>query len=106
MKVMKFTKNSTGTETWIQVGTPGPSSQTVQLRGDINGDTAVNVFDALLTLQYAVGLIEHNSDSDAKYKLFADVAPLDSVGKPNGDGSVNVFDALAILRHAVGLDGW
>ena len=26
MKVMKFTKNSTGTETWIQVGTPGPSS--------------------------------------------------------------------------------
>ena len=81
------------------------SSQVVA-SGDVNGDKTINVFDALLTLQYAVGLVEHNTDNDLKYKSFADVAPLDSNGKPKGDGVVNVFDALAILRHAVGLDGW
>ena len=41
-----------------------------------------------------------------RYKTAADVAPLDTNGKPKGDGVVNVFDALAILRHAVGLDPW
>ena len=76
------------------------------MSGDVNGDKNINVFDALLTLQYAVGLVEHNTDNDLKYKSFADVAPLDATGKPKGDGVVNVFDALAILRHAVGLDAW
>ena len=75
------------------------------MSGDVNGDKTVNVFDALLTLQYAVGLVEHNTDNNLKYKSFADVAPLEN-GKPKGDGMVNVFDALAILRHAVGLDLW
>jgi hypothetical protein len=74
------------------------------LFGDVNYDKIVNVFDALLTLQYAVGLY-HPTD-DATFKTAADVAPLDSSGKPKGDGQVNVFDALAILRHAVGLDLW
>ena len=76
------------------------------MSGDVNGDKTINVFDALLTLQYAVGLVEHNTDNDLKYKSFADVAPLDATGKPKGDGVVNVFDALAILRHAVSLDPW
>ena len=76
------------------------------LPGDINGDKTVNVFDALLTLQYAVGLISHSPEIDAKYLATADVAPLDASGKPKGDCVVNVFDALAILRHAVVLDGW
>jgi DNA-binding beta-propeller fold protein YncE len=72
--------------------------------GDVNSDDNVNVFDALLVLQYAVGLT-YPSD-EATFKLVADVAPLDANGKPKGDGVVNVFDALSILRHAVGLDGW
>ena len=76
------------------------------LSGDINGDKTTDVFDALLTLQYAVGLIEQTSENNAKYLATADVAPLDSYGKPKGDGKVDVFDALAILRHAVGLDLW
>ena len=76
------------------------------MSGDVNGDKTVNVFDALLTLQYAVGLVEHTTENTTKYLATADVAPLDSSGKPKGDGVVNVFDALAILRHAVGLDAW
>ena len=76
------------------------------IKGDVNNDNTINVFDALLALQYAVGLIEHNAVTDAKYLSFADVAPLDANGKPKGDGVVNVFDALLILRHAVGLDPW
>ena len=72
--------------------------------GDLNGDNAINVFDALLALQYAVGL--YKPAQDASFKILADVAPLDTTGKPKGDGVVNVFDALAILRRAVGLDVW
>jgi sugar lactone lactonase YvrE len=73
------------------------------LNGDVNRDMAVNVFDALLTLQYAVGL--NKPADEPTFKSLADVAPLDA-GKPKGDGTVDVFDALAILRHAVGLDRW
>ena len=72
--------------------------------GDVNGDGIVNVFDALLTLQYAVGL--YKPADELSFKSFADVAPLGTDGKPKGDGTVNVFDALAILRHAVSLDPW
>ena len=75
-------------------------------KGDVNSDGIVNVFDALLTLQYAVGLIEHTPENITKYLAVADVAPLGTDGKPKGDGVVNVFDALAILRHAVSLDPW
>jgi len=71
--------------------------------GDVNYDTIVNVFDALLTLQYVVGLL-HPAD-EATFKTVGDVAPLEN-GKPKGDTVVNVFDALAILRHSVGLDPW
>ena len=75
--------------------------------GDVNSDGKVDVFDALLTLQYAVGLIEHTPNNDTKYLAAADVSPLDEItGKPKGDGVVNVFDALAILRKAVNLDMW
>jgi len=73
------------------------------LSGDVNGDGTINVFDALMTLQYAVGL--YHPPDEPSFKLLAEVAPLD-VGTPKGDGVVNVFDALAILRHAVGLDVW
>ena len=71
--------------------------------GDVNNDQSVNVFDALLTLQFSVGL--YKPTDEPTFKNIADVAPLDA-GKPKGNGAVDVFDALAILRHAVGLDGW
>ena len=75
--------------------------------GDTTGDGKVDVFDALQTLQYAVGLIPHSPDNIAHYQAVADVAPLDQeTGKPLGDGTVDVFDALTILRHAVNLDPW
>lgn len=74
--------------------------------GDVNGDGVVNVFDALLTLQYSVGLIEHTPVNDTHYLATADVAPLSTICNPQGDRTVNVFDALAILRHSVGLDPW
>jgi hypothetical protein len=73
-------------------------------KGDVNNDTAIDVFDALLTLQYAVGLT--HPVNEIEFKAAADVAPLAASGKPLGDAQVNVFDALAILRHAVGLDPW
>jgi predicted CxxxxCH...CXXCH cytochrome family protein len=63
----------------------------------------VDVYDALLTLQYSVGL--YKPADEASFKAAADVAPLES-GMPKGDGQVNVFDSLSILRHAVGLDAW
>jgi YVTN family beta-propeller protein len=72
-------------------------------KGDVNNDSIVNVFDALLVLRYAVGL-DHPAE-EATFRSAADVAPLEA-GKPKGDSQVNVFDALAILRHAVGLDPW
>lgn len=74
--------------------------------GDVNNDGMVNVYDALLTLQYAVGLIEHTPENNTWYLLSADVAPLDAGGKPKGDGVVNIFDALAILRHVAEIDTW
>jgi hypothetical protein len=72
-------------------------------KGDVNSDGVVNVFDALLTLQYSVGL--YKPTDEPTFKTIADVAPLDA-GKPKGNGTVDVFDALAILRHSVGLDPW
>ena len=73
--------------------------------GDCNDDGNVDVFDALRTLQYAVGLIEHTPENNAKFLSTADVAP-DANGNTKRDGQVNVFDALSILRHSVGMSGW
>ena len=72
--------------------------------GDVNSDSVVNVFDALLTLQYSVGL--YQPPDLITFMAAADVAPLDVSGRPKSSGVVDVFDALAILRHAVGLDTW
>ncbi|MBN2534796.1 MAG: cellulase family glycosylhydrolase [Spirochaetales bacterium] len=58
-------------------------------RGDVNGDNAIDIIDALLTAQYYVGLdptvfIERNADVDC-------------------DGSVTIVDALLIAQYYVGL---
>ena len=78
-----------------------------KIPGDADNDGVVTVYDVRLTLEYAVGLIPHTPENDAKYLATADVAPLNALtGKPMGDGVVNVFDALTVLRKVVGLDRW
>jgi len=72
----------------------------VVLYGDVNGDGAVTVADALLALRAAVGLA---TLTDAQ-RAAADVAPPSGLGKPAGDGRVDVLDAVRILRRAIGLD--
>lgn len=74
--------------------------------GDVNGDGKVDVFDALLTLQYAVNLIPHDTANNTNYLATADVSPLDANLIPKGDGKVDVFDALVILQRAVNLLTW
>jgi hypothetical protein len=75
--------------------------------GDVNGDGNVDISDALLTLKYAVGLIQHTPENIALYLATADVAPLDPVTrKPMGDGQIDISDALLILKKAVNLVTW
>ncbi len=59
-----------------------------QKLGDVNGDNKTNSTDALIVLQYSVGILK-NIDKKA-----ADV---------NGDGRINSTDALIILQIAVGI---
>ena len=80
--------------------------QTV-LKGDVNGDGKIDIFDALLTLQYSLNLIPHDATTDAQYLATADVAPLDTVTmKPKGDGKIDIMDALVILQRSVNLLSW
>ncbi len=60
------------------------------IKGDVNGDGAVNVVDALFVAQYTVGLRTLTSAQLAA----ADV---------NCDGNVNVVDSLFIAQYTVGL---
>ncbi len=59
-----------------------------QKLGDVNGDNKTNSTDALIVLQYSVGILK-NIDKKA-----ADVS---------GDGRINSTDALIILQIAVGI---
>ncbi|MBR2876595.1 MAG: dockerin type I repeat-containing protein [Clostridia bacterium] len=62
------------------------------LRGDINGDGAVNENDAIKALRIAAG-IESSSIPEEVF-LLCDI---------NGDGYISVFDARQILRAVAGL---
>lgn len=69
------------------------SSQKIKfnaVRGDVNLDTTINSFDALLVMQYAVGSI---SLSELQRKC-ADVME---------NGIINSADALMILQYSVGM---
>ncbi len=59
-------------------------------KGDVSGDGAITVVDALFVAQYTVGLRTQTSQQLAA----ADV---------NGDGQVTVVDALFIAQYTVGL---
>jgi uncharacterized repeat protein (TIGR02543 family) len=77
------------------------------LKGDVNGDGKIDIFDALLTLQYGLNLIPHDAATDAQYLATADVAPLDTVTmKPKGDSKIDIMDALVILQRSVNLLSW
>lgn len=69
--------------------------------GDVNGDGVVNLQDALLALEIAVGIVTPSADQLRR----GDVAPL-VAGEPDPDGVINAADALAILEKVVGLITW
>ena len=59
--------------------------------GDVNEDGAIDIIDALLVVQYYVGL-----------NPVAFTAPLET-GDSNQDGDVNVIDALMMAQYYVGI---
>ncbi len=59
------------------------------INGDVNGDNTVDVTDALMTLRYAMSLI--------------DALPNAAAADVNNDGTVDLTDALQILRAAMGI---
>jgi hypothetical protein len=69
--------------------------------GDINGSGVVDVADALLALQIAVGL----QSATAVNLLNGDVAPLVN-GKPAPDGVIDIGDAVVILQKVVDPKRW
>ena len=76
--------------TFVQWAAEVPADLSVGLCGDPSTDGAVNVFDAIVTLQIIVGLIEPT-------RLQRIVADLDQ------DETISVFDAIMLLQHIVGL---
>nr|WP_250546408.1 Ig-like domain-containing protein [Geobacter sulfurreducens] len=91
-------------------GNVGQSSSTsvtvnnvVIIKGDVDGDLAVTVNDALIILK----AVNDSTLMTPTVKTLGDVAPLDPVtGKPVGDGKVDVTDVLMILRYTIGLVTW
>ncbi|GFO67303.1 hypothetical protein GMLC_08820 [Geomonas limicola] len=69
--------------------------------GDVNLDGKVDLTDAMLCLQMAVGLVTPNSDQ----VRHGDLAPF-RTGKPYSDGKLDASDALIILSKVVGLVSW
>ena len=63
---------------------------TASLCGDLTSDGTVNVFDAIILLQIAVGLVESTPTQLV-------------LGDLNRDGVLNVFDAITLLQMSVGL---
>jgi hypothetical protein len=68
----------------------GASVPPAAKKGDMNGDGAINVQDATLSLRLAVGLLTPTDDQKA-------------AGDVNGDGKWNIQDTTLILQVAVGL---
>jgi len=69
--------------------------------GDVNLDGRVDLTDAMLCLQMAVGLVTPTSDQIRH----GDLSPFRN-GKPYSDGKLDASDALIILSKVVGLVSW
>jgi len=80
---------TTSQPTATPISTPAPTAAPTGALGDVNGNGAVDIVDALLVAQYYVGLnpasfIASNADA-------------------NCDGSITIVDALLIAQRYVGL---
>lgn len=71
------------------------------LRGDLNGDGKIDIADALLALQIAVG----TKTATATMIAAGDVAPLVN-RKPGHDGKIDIADAVAILMRSLDILNW
>jgi hypothetical protein len=80
---------------------PGTTFTVDNADGDLNGDSTVDMVDALKALRIAAGL-DTPTASEAGH---GDVAPLVS-GQRQPDGTIDLGDVVAILRKAAGLPSW
>lgn len=76
------------TVTATETGTPEKTVPDVRLRGDANGDGAVNMKDVLALRKFLAGL---------------DVSLTEAADR-NGDGTVNMKDVLSLRRFLAGLE--
>ena len=84
-----WTETAVGLDNVLGGNTEACFDQTKKCLSDIDGDTYINSFDALLVLQHTVKMITLTEEQ----KEFADA---------NGDNIINSIDALWILEYAVG----
>lgn len=70
--------------------------------GDVDGNGAIDVSDALKALKIYLGVEVPHGDDLAAMK----VTPLDANGKPNGTGNPDLHDVVTILKRVVGLITW
>ena len=63
----------------------------VSYRGDVNGDGAADLEDAILMQQYLMGAV-----TLTKYQI--------EVGDVNGDGKITLEDTIMLCQHVIGID--
>lgn len=85
MKVSKKNHVTREYSVTVSAGTQTQNAQ-IHLRGDVNGDGAVNKTDALHLL---------------KHTILPSVYTINQSGDMNGDGAVNKADALYLLKHTI-----
>lgn len=85
---MKVSKKNHATREYTVTVSAGTQTQNAQihLRGDVNGDGAVNKTDALHLL---------------KHTILPTVYKINQSGDMNGNGAVNKADALYLLKHTI-----
>ena len=85
MKVSKKNHVTREYSVTVSAGTQTQNAQ-IHLRGDVNGDGAVNKTDALHLL---------------KHTILPSAYTINQSGDMNGDGAVNKADALHLLKHTI-----
>jgi hypothetical protein len=80
---------------------PGTTFTVDNADGDLNGDSTVNMIDALKALRIAAGLDTPTASEGGH----GDVAPLVG-GQRQPDGTIDLGDVVAILRKAALLPSW